>query len=293
MSIKLMTWVWENSHYEGKKLLLHLAMADHANDEGYFYAGQKRLSQRARCTPEHIRLVVKEMVEDGYLIIERKGNTSKHATQYRLTNPETLKEKPNYHKDLDADFQRWAESKEKLSQKAKAQTPNDLGSEIADSPNPTAPLPKSAWGQPLRTFNIKDNADKSATPKVKSKMQQLVALYFDNLEGAPVKPSGKQIAGQIQLALRETDVEYLEILIPMVAKAGLPLTPNTLMITAREQSKTVEDIQRAAAAKKAEKARSEALDREAEEMAARAVPPPPEIYALRQKLALASHNLTE
>jgi len=280
MSIKLMTWVWENSHFEGKKLLLHLAMADHANDDGYFYAGQKRLAERARCTPEHIRLVVNEMVQEGYLIIERKGNTSKHATQYKLTVPKTLKPKPNYHKDLDADFERWEKSKQKLST-GQVDSPNDLGSENVDSPNPTGQLPKSAWGQPIRTFNIKDNGNKLPTPvKEISKMQELVALYFDNLENAPVKPTGKMIAGQIQLALRDITVEYLEILIPMVAQSGLPLTPNTLMITAREQAKQVADITRANKDKQAAKERSEALDREARERQANAVPMPEAIKNL-------------
>ena len=111
-------------------------------------------------------------------------------------------------------------------------------------------------------------------------MKQLVALYFDNLVGAPVKPTGKMVAGQIQLALRDTTAEYLRILIPMVAKAGLPLTPNTLMITAREQSKVVADIQRAAAAKEAEKRRSEALDRQLREQQAKAVPMPEAIRNL-------------
>jgi hypothetical protein len=197
------------------------------------------------------------MIEDGYLVIERKGNGRGMATQYILL------------------------------------TPNNVGALIAKPPTLAAETPNSACYQPIRTFNIKDNADKSATPKVESKMKQLVALYFDNLQGAPVKPTGKMIAGQIQLALRDTTVEYLEILIPMVAKAGLPLTPNTLMITAREQSKTVADIQRAATAKKAEKARSEALDREFEAQRAAAVPPPASIAALKEKLLANSHNLTE
>jgi hypothetical protein len=82
------------------------------------------------------------------------------------------------------------------------------------------------------------------------------------------------IAGQIQLALRDTTVDYMEILIPMVAKAGLPLTPNTLMITAREQSKLVKDIQRAKADKQAAKQHAEALEREFEAARRNAVPMP-------------------
>jgi len=34
MSIKLSSWVWENSPLEGTSLLIHLALADGANDAG-------------------------------------------------------------------------------------------------------------------------------------------------------------------------------------------------------------------------------------------------------------------
>lgn len=252
MSIKLMTWVWDNSKYEGAKLLLHLSMADHANDEGWFYAGQKRLALRARCSIDYVRKACNEMVTDGYLIIERKGNGRGMATQYVL-------QKPNSVGPL-------------------------LSQESAKGPTLAAETPNSACYQPLRTFNIKDNGDKSPTPtKPSSKMQELVALYFDNLENAPVKPTGKMIAGQIQLALRDTTAEYLETLIPLVAQGGLPLTPNTLMITAREQAKTVADIQRANRDREAVKRRSEALDRQFSEAQAKAVPMPQEIKDLVDK----------
>jgi len=91
------------------------------------------------------------------------------------------------------------------------------------------------------------------------------------------------IAGQIQLALRDTTVDYLETLIPLVAKSGLPLTPNTLMITAREHAKTVADIQRANRDREAVKRRSEALDRQRSEAVAAAVPMPEEVKELIAK----------
>jgi hypothetical protein len=243
MSIKLMTWVWDNSKYEGARLLLHLSMADHANDEGWFYAGQKRLASRARCSIDYVRLTCNQMIEDGYLLIDRKGNGRGMATQYVLLKPNSVG--------------------------------GLITEKMAKAPTLPAETPNSACYQPLRTFNIKDNGDKSPEPvKELSTMKRLVALYFDNLENAPIKPTGKMIAGQIQLALRDTTVDYLEILIPMVAKAGLPLTPNTLMITAREQSKTVADIQRAARSKEAAKQQAEALDRQMEEARRNAVPMP-------------------
>jgi len=244
-----MTWVWDNSKYEGAKLLLHLSMADHANDEGWFYAGQKRLATRARCSIDYVRKACNEMITDGYLLIESKGNGRGMATQYVLQRPNTVGPL--------------------IEQKT------------AKGPTLAAETPNFACYQPIRTLNIKDNGNKLPTPpKELSKMQQLVALYFDSLENAPVKPTGKMVAGQIQLALRDTTVEYLEILIPLVAKDGLPLTPNTLMITAKAHAKQVGDIQRAARDKEAAKRRSEALDREFEAARNNAVPMPDEVKDL-------------
>lgn len=84
MSIKWIDRVWSDSPYEGARLLLHLAMADHANDEGWFYAGQNSLARKARCSVEYVRQVVLQMVDDGMLVIERKGVGKGRATEYRL-----------------------------------------------------------------------------------------------------------------------------------------------------------------------------------------------------------------
>ena len=84
MSIKWMDRIWSDSPYDGARLLLHLAMADHANDEGWFYAGQNSLARKARCSVEYVRQCVLRMVEDGTLAIERKGNSKGRATEYRL-----------------------------------------------------------------------------------------------------------------------------------------------------------------------------------------------------------------
>lgn len=101
MSIRLMSDVWEVSPYEGSQLLIHLSMADHANDEGWFFASQTRLSEKARCSTEYVRRTVRSMVEDGFLSIEEKGKWKGKATEYRLLNlpslklPNIVEEKPH------------------------------------------------------------------------------------------------------------------------------------------------------------------------------------------------------
>lgn len=87
MSIRLMTWVWEHSPYKGATLLLHLALADHANDQGTCWPSQKRLAIKARCSERAIRGMIKQMMADGHLELERHSNGRK-TNLYRLITPE-------------------------------------------------------------------------------------------------------------------------------------------------------------------------------------------------------------
>lgn len=83
MSIKIMSWVWDNSPYEGKALLLHLALADFANDEGECWPSQTALARKARCTQRHVRDVLSEMMEDGMVLLVSPSN-GKTSHRYRL-----------------------------------------------------------------------------------------------------------------------------------------------------------------------------------------------------------------
>lgn len=85
MSIQIMSWVWQNSPYEGKALLLHLALGDFADDAGRCWPSQTTLARRARCTTRHVRDTISQMIEDGYVVLERASN-GRDSHRYRLTN---------------------------------------------------------------------------------------------------------------------------------------------------------------------------------------------------------------
>ena len=84
MSIKVMSWVWEKSPYEGKVLLIHLAMADFANDVGECWPSQQTLADKARCTVRYVRDAIARMEEDGYVRISEVSNGVK-PNKYVLT----------------------------------------------------------------------------------------------------------------------------------------------------------------------------------------------------------------
>jgi len=84
MSVRWISFVWESSPYEGRRLLLHLALADFANDEGTCFPSQKTLALKARTTETWVSASVRQMIKDGLLEIIEKGNGRGNRTIYKL-----------------------------------------------------------------------------------------------------------------------------------------------------------------------------------------------------------------
>jgi len=89
VSIKIMSWVWDNSPYEGSALLLHLALADYANDYGECWPSQKTLAAKARCSDRYVRTISNKMIKEGYLEIVTESN-GKTAHRYKLVARNTV-----------------------------------------------------------------------------------------------------------------------------------------------------------------------------------------------------------
>jgi len=84
VSIKLMSEVWASSPAAGTGLLVHLALADHANDDGVCWPSQETLAQKARCSVRHVRNVIHLLESQGYVTIEKASN-GRDNHRYRLT----------------------------------------------------------------------------------------------------------------------------------------------------------------------------------------------------------------
>lgn len=77
MSIRLMTLAWDHAPVKGSKLIVLLALADHANDEGRCWPSMDRIAHRARMTVRQARRVVRDLEEEGLLeTYEREGQSS-------------------------------------------------------------------------------------------------------------------------------------------------------------------------------------------------------------------------
>jgi hypothetical protein len=87
MSIRLMACVWDMNDPElnNSRLLLLLALADHANDEGICYPSIPRLAQRARISERQAQRTIQWLAAAGYIEIIAKGTGRGHSTLYHLT----------------------------------------------------------------------------------------------------------------------------------------------------------------------------------------------------------------
>ncbi len=97
MSVKIIDWVWSNSRETGTHLLMLLAIADHANDDGICWPSIARLAQRARVKERQAQYIIKQLEESGAIEIRRgvgRNNTSvyivKGATNCTISDIEKV-----------------------------------------------------------------------------------------------------------------------------------------------------------------------------------------------------------
>lgn len=77
MSIKRMSTVWKKSQHKGSDLLLLLALADNADDEGYCWPGVEYLAEKIRMTPRSVVNITARLEDSGELYVDhnrRRGN---------------------------------------------------------------------------------------------------------------------------------------------------------------------------------------------------------------------------
>ena len=85
-----MTWVWQHSPYSGERLLLHLALADFANDEGVCFPSHSTLAKKARCSNGWVSQTIKQMISDRLIeIVEPAGQGRGKVGRYRLLKGDT------------------------------------------------------------------------------------------------------------------------------------------------------------------------------------------------------------
>lgn len=87
MSVHVSSWVWDHAECEGNELLIMLALADYANDEGVCWPGMATLSRRCRCHVSTIQRNIAKAVERGdmELTARSKDNGNADTNLYKFT----------------------------------------------------------------------------------------------------------------------------------------------------------------------------------------------------------------
>ena len=76
MAIRLMTAVWDDASLPRGDVLLMLALADHANDDGLSFPSIARLARRTRSSPSTVRRHLRSLQAEGRLVVEPREGTS-------------------------------------------------------------------------------------------------------------------------------------------------------------------------------------------------------------------------
>lgn len=98
MAVKVMSYVWDKSKQRGPRLLVLLAIADSANDDGFCWLGIPNLAKKSRQTAVNTRQYVRQIEAAGELIVwERKTDDGKYnmSNLYKVVMPGTTKTPPN------------------------------------------------------------------------------------------------------------------------------------------------------------------------------------------------------
>jgi hypothetical protein len=91
--------VYDHSPYEGKRLVIHLAIADIVNTDydNEFWMSNEKMAKKSRCTREYVNKTLKLMVTDGFLVPIGDGmcqGAGKKTVRYRFVMPNVNSDAP-------------------------------------------------------------------------------------------------------------------------------------------------------------------------------------------------------
>ncbi|NLF00907.1 MAG: helix-turn-helix domain-containing protein [Anaerolineales bacterium] len=80
MAIRVMTWVWENADAKGSELLLLLALADNAAEDGFCWPSLDSLARKVRMSRRSVMRLVESLERRGELtVIRSEGRNNRYV----------------------------------------------------------------------------------------------------------------------------------------------------------------------------------------------------------------------
>jgi hypothetical protein len=175
MSVVAMRRVWVESTHSGSSLLMLLAIADHAHDDGGgAYPSVARLAAQCRMKPRNARVILAELRRSGELEVT-EGAGPRGANMYRLTLAAGVQRLAGVHSDAGGAAKECREPLQDLAAKPLRNHQEPSGGVASQ---PAAPVPASKSGK--------------RRPKVGAKDMTL-AQWIAELDGADAVPPGDPI----------------------------------------------------------------------------------------------------
>jgi len=201
--------VWRHSHHKNSTFLVALALADVANDmhDNHLFMKVDSLATKTRLNRSTVIDALQELEADGWLVRVADGIGRGKATVYQW----------QFFDDLPVIF----ETKSSYRKGRKSLPFTEKVGISAEKVGKSDPLENNTY-----SLITKEKGDKSP-------VQELMKLYFDNFTG-DIQPARGQMAGQLQIVLKETTYEKLVPLVRFVAIEGQPVSKGTLMIAAKK-----------------------------------------------------------
>ena len=82
MSIKAMSWVFEQTELAGNEKLVLLSLADHCNDDGIAYPSVERMALKSSISKRSAQRILNKLDDDGWLTRDVRGHHK--TTVYKL-----------------------------------------------------------------------------------------------------------------------------------------------------------------------------------------------------------------
>lgn len=91
MSIKVMSWVWDNAPVEGTDLLVLLVLADHASDDGgNAWPSVARIAMKVRRTQRRVQQSLASLQKKGLINVETNAGGNEKTNPSRRPNRYTI-----------------------------------------------------------------------------------------------------------------------------------------------------------------------------------------------------------
>jgi predicted transcriptional regulator len=177
MSVRVMNLVWTSARYkDASTMLLLLALADWANDEGVCFPSIPKLAEKARMSDRNARYILRKLENDGVISIEENRGRN-HSNRYYI-NLQSLQVSPE----------------ENLQPSAQNLQPSVVKPAIAIAAEPSVTTKEPSGGtegtkQPSRP------AKTTTLPKDPLLLNVAVVVYRDLCRLTPNREQRKLIAG--------------------------------------------------------------------------------------------------